>query len=450
MHKNFIWKDKKPKSKHSTLIADYSEGGYKDVDIATKVSAVRVTWITRLLDDNFHHRKVILNLLFLNVGGLKTIFHYNLKLSKYCRQKVSRFPKFYNKLVQIWLKESENEPSQAYDISNEVLWNTCIITFDGESLFNEYFIARGMLTIQDITNENGSFLSWQEAQHNFSLNNSQILHWVGLIKCIPKSWRTKLYSASDNISLANQPRPDKLIVTSNNAYTKRLKFITSPPTSQKSSANSLQLDNVDWRKIYPLPRQTTTESSLRSFQYKILINTLYLKKRLFKFGVAASPLCSQCTQKKESIINLFVTCRVTHNLWEQLCALLSDLDIKLPSPLEPQFLTLGIWNEKLEDSSLVNYLILIFKRYFYLKKNDGSKRYIFTLKASIKNIESVERHKPHKWKIEIPLQEMEKAYASLMNCLTNKMQVFENYFCCLRAGGRDNREGGTGFLFFLF
>ena len=95
---------------------------------------------------------------------------------------------------------------------------------------------------------------------------------------------------------------------------------------------------------------------------------------------------------KESIIHLFVTCRVTKNLWEQLCAWLSDLDIKLPLPLEPQFLILGIWNEKLENSSRVNHLILIFKRYIYLKKNDGNNRNIFSLKAFIKNIESIERH----------------------------------------------------------
>ena len=187
-----------------------------------------------------------------------------------------------------------------------------MIISDGESLFNENFIARGMLTIQDITNENGLLLSWEEAQHKFSLNNSQILHWMGLIKCIPKSWRTKLYRTRDNIRLLNQLRPDMLSVTSKSAYTKLLKSITSQPTSQKSLLNSLQLDNVDWRKIYLLRRQTTIESSLWSFQYKILM--MYLNKRLLKFGIAESPLCSQCTQEKESIIHLFVTCQVTHSM----------------------------------------------------------------------------------------------------------------------------------------
>ena len=192
-----------------------------------------MTWITRLLDDNFHHWNVIPNLLFLNVGGLKTIFRYFLKLSNYCKQKVGRFPKFYNELVQIWSKVSEKEPSQAYDISNKVLWNNCRIIFDGESLFNENFIAISMLTIQDITCENGSLLSWEEAQQKFSLKNSQILHGIGLIKCIPKSWWTKLYSTPDNIRLANQLRLDMLIVTSKSAYTKLLKSITSPSNISK-------------------------------------------------------------------------------------------------------------------------------------------------------------------------------------------------------------------------
>ena len=40
---------------------------------------------------------------------------------------------------------------------------------------------------------------------------------------------------------------------------------------------------------------------------------------------------------------------------------------------------------------------------------------------------------------------MDKAYTSLMNCLTNKMHMFKDYLCCLRGG--DNGEGGMCFPF---
>ena len=53
LHKNFIWNNKRPKIKHSLLIADYCEGGYKDVDIENKIAALKIKWVTKLLDSNF-------------------------------------------------------------------------------------------------------------------------------------------------------------------------------------------------------------------------------------------------------------------------------------------------------------------------------------------------------------------------------------------------------------
>ena len=82
VHKSFIWDNKKPKIKHSTLIADYSEGEYKDVDIETKISALKVTWVKRLSDSNFHSWKIIPTILVSSIGGLKIVFHSNLKLSR--------------------------------------------------------------------------------------------------------------------------------------------------------------------------------------------------------------------------------------------------------------------------------------------------------------------------------------------------------------------------------
>ena len=64
IQKKFMWSKKRPKIKHSTLIAHYKDGGYKDIDIETKISSLKVKWVARLLDDNFHPWKVIPNLFF--------------------------------------------------------------------------------------------------------------------------------------------------------------------------------------------------------------------------------------------------------------------------------------------------------------------------------------------------------------------------------------------------
>ena len=54
VHKSFILDNRKPKIKHSTPIADYSEGGYKDAAVKTKGSALKVTWVKRLSDSNLY------------------------------------------------------------------------------------------------------------------------------------------------------------------------------------------------------------------------------------------------------------------------------------------------------------------------------------------------------------------------------------------------------------
>ena len=153
----------------------------------------------------------------------------------------------------------------------------------------------------------------------------------------------------------------------------------------------LGLEDVDCSRIYLLPRATTIESSLRSFQYKILNNTLYLIERLFKLNAVESPQCSLCKQFPESVLHLFCTCSVTRSLWVHFCLWASNANILLTSSLDPQYCKLGMYGEELQDQVIVNYWILLFKRYIYLKKGDKTAPDLTGLKAYIKCIEKLER-----------------------------------------------------------
>ena len=64
----------------------------------------------------------------------------------------------------------------------------------------------------------------------------------------------------------------------------------------------------DWRNIYSLPRITTINTYLSSFQYKICNNILFLNKKLFVFCMKNTPSCSFCTKKDESLLHIFSKC----------------------------------------------------------------------------------------------------------------------------------------------
>ena len=389
LQKNFIWNNKRPKIKHSTLIADYKEGGYKDVDIENKIAALKTKWVTRLIDKNFHPWKIIPNLLLSDTGGVDVIFHQNLQVSKQCIAQIKQFPKFYQDLIQIWALASENEPSNAIDIGHEVLWNNKLITSNGESLFNRQFIIKGILTVRDIMGENGSPLSWQDAQERYSLSNALTFKWYGLVRSIPRKWKNEL-SISNAHLLGTNEESRMINITSKTAYKRLVTSLIKPPTAQKSLASLLGLTDIDWSNVYMLPRQVTIESSLRSFQYKILNNVLYLNEKLFKFKIIESPLCSLCKKENESVIHLFCTCTVTRNLFEHLRLWLAGISLLENINLEPQAIILGIWDTNNDDFALINHILLLFKRYIYLKRAERLGPNINGMKSFIKSIETIE------------------------------------------------------------
>ena len=197
MQRGFIWNNKKPKIKHSTSVADYSEGGYKDIDIRTKLTALKVASVTKLLDDNFHLWKIIPTILFATFGGIKNIFHHNFKASKQCRSKVNKLPKFYQELIQLWSKVGGKKCSNASEICGEVLWNNAWIVSNGETLYNKHFVDNGILTVKNIIDESGRPLSWAEVKQKYNLNNSHVFNWFGLIKSIPRNWKNILCTNPD-------------------------------------------------------------------------------------------------------------------------------------------------------------------------------------------------------------------------------------------------------------
>ena len=111
------------------------------------------------------------------------------------------------------------------------------------------------------------------------------------------------------------------------------------PTSQVYFKNLFENNDFDWNKIYILPRLATLDSVLRSFQYKVLHNVLYLNQKLFLFRIAPSPLCSFCNTEEETVVHIFYSCVFAKNLWNDLKKSLESV-LQLPD-LTPQSAIFG-------------------------------------------------------------------------------------------------------------
>ena len=99
------------------------------------------------------------------------------------------------------------------------------------------------------------------------------------------------------------------------------------------------------------------------FQYKVLHNTLYVNKMLFKFGKVISPRCSFCKLHKETNIHLFYDCLIVKRIWNQLKSILSNI-IDFPIST-PQSVVFGFWDLHTNENLILNHLPIIFKIYIY-------------------------------------------------------------------------------------
>ena len=65
---------------------------------------------------------------------------------------------------------------------------------------------------------------------------------------------------------------------------------------------------LDWNKIYLSPQLATIDTTLRSFQYKIFNNALFLNRKLCAFGITNTALCSFCQTLEETPLHIFFDC----------------------------------------------------------------------------------------------------------------------------------------------
>ena len=125
---------------------------------------------------------------------------------------------------------------------------------------------------------------------------------------------------------------------------------------------------------------------MRSFQYNILHNILFLTRKLYHSGITKSALCSYCVTNYETPTHLFCECNSSKSLWLQLNRHFYS-DLTFPE-LKSQTAILGKFNVCLSNIHLLNHILFLFKLYIYKSRNKHGLN-IHELLANILNIENV-------------------------------------------------------------
>ena len=323
---NFIWNSRRDKIKRKVSIKDYHEGGLRIIDIFSFNDSLKATWIRRLLNMGFKKWVTLLEVQwsdyykFVNFGEdyIKRNLH---KLNPFWKDVFRAFSSLSSNINVVTVEQFLNQP---------VWFNKCI-KIAGKSIFNISMFNSGVRTINDLIDDEGQFLTFEQYGANSNVNVNFIVY-RGIIAAIGQYKREKLQFLPDiqhKLQAPNIPEIIRIITKDKkgcrNIY-KHISWNNEVPTSIAKWENEFRhtFEQSQWNKIFKLPFTLTTSTTSRWFQIRLLHRILGTNTFLSKIGVRQDNTCSFCTDEPETLTHLFCSCPIVTLFWNNIFRWIKD------------------------------------------------------------------------------------------------------------------------------
>ena len=149
----FIWSQKNPKIKKTTMIDEKEEGGLgmPDFDIINK--SLKGAWAKRSSAPECAMWKSLPLEYLRDVGG-EFIFYCNFSLKTLPH--LSGLPLFYKDVLNAWQRIVDHTPLSKKEMENEIIWNNKFVTIAGKSVFYRSGYEAGVKCIKELVTEDGN------------------------------------------------------------------------------------------------------------------------------------------------------------------------------------------------------------------------------------------------------------------------------------------------------
>ena len=310
----FLWKNKRDKIKRSGLYQDLEKGGLRMIDIEIMFKALKLAWIPRLLSPGRQNWRTVPDYCLDKLGGLNFLLRCN-----YNPKHLNTLPSFYQSIL-MYFNELRNLYvfDQAQDL---ILFNNKEKLIEGKPLFLRDWFNKGILSIQDLLDDAGNILSYQEFNNKYSCK-SNFLQYYQVISAIPKDLLNKaklsdpikkeLYSTEDFTIQLNESTQLVLNKAKTSDFYKLLnvKTHTAEHTGPRrwNENLSMHMNEDSWRKAFISLKNLCKETKLREFQFKLIHRIIVTKKELCRFGIKPDDDCLYCGEK-DSVDHSFKDCR---------------------------------------------------------------------------------------------------------------------------------------------
>ena len=147
------------------------------------------------------------------------------------------------------------------------------------------FSQKGLSFFCHLFDKNGTIKAWHLLKQEYHLNNNSYFRWLQLINSIPEKWKLTIkQSSSDAKNLIihghHLIKGSRILILEKLTSKELCQILISSRNNKVTSVPNFETkfnaNNLEWTKIFLSPRLTTYNTYLRSYQYKILQNILFL------------------------------------------------------------------------------------------------------------------------------------------------------------------------------
>ena len=362
---NFLWGSNVNRIKHTTMIADYDNGGLKMPDINAILHTQRIMWLRRFFNTEYKPWKVFFEWQIEKIGGLTIFQNSSIEISEIAQRPLMSF---YESIIIAWAIYY-NKPMDNANFKKQVLhFNKEIITPSGKTLFHPSLIEKGVVFMSDIVC-NKMLKTPNELKIEKNLNGIELLHYASLHSCIKRipGFSVYLENSPENVILPNT-KAELFGENSKSIYRKLIITAAERPVSEAKMAAMYQIQVDNFKNIYRLPFLVTVETKMRAFQFKINHLIYYTNEMLYRNNreIVESPNCTFCKEYVETQNHIFIECKHVKPLWSAIEAILGN---KLNDTEKMLGCFSSMMNKKYD---VVSHITILVKYYIHICRIKGN------------------------------------------------------------------------------
>lgn len=269
------------------------------------------------------------------------------------------------------------------------LWMNDLFTVGGKPIFYKDWQDGGICFVNDLVNENGSFLKYEELQNFFHLN-LDVMNYNSIISLLSNRCKQ---CAKGNCKIASPFIPSSVVTILKSRKGSRDMYSIFNRNESISTGNVkwntiLNLDMDHWKSINKLPFVVTKNTKILWLQYRVNQRILTTNKFANKINITSTPFCTFCKNEIETIEHLLWECECVQDFISEIDQWLLQNGISIAFT-KNNFLLGNIKHCCRGDPE--NNIILWMKQYIYNKKCFNKHLNVLEMKEKLKYMYNIEK-----------------------------------------------------------